>query len=329
MDVQHHIIKDFAFTDGTVLPSISVAYTVLNPTTAKTALVVTCFRGRLQNTCTFAKGALKDHRTIVVALLGNGESSSPSNTPGFPQSTLDYRDCVRAQHDILQNALKIQSLDVVVGFSMGGQTTYHWLLMYPEMVQRAVIICSSARTSGHNVQFLEGPRFALENSVDYVPVAKRDGEMSTATRGIQAFGKAYSAWLTSAEWFQEEGFRSLGFDSRVTWDAATTGVNYSGWDADDLLAMLGMWQRGDVTKIEDGTSKTLFDVLGNIKVPVLLMPCETDQYFRPFVSKREAEVIAQATLKVIPSIWGHLAGSGANPVDTQWMDGQIRVFLGQ
>ncbi|CAK7234521.1 hypothetical protein SEUCBS140593_008970 [Sporothrix eucalyptigena] len=331
MDIKHHVIKDFAFADGTVLPSVSVAYAVLNASAKKTALVVTCFRGRITNTCTFTEGALRDHRVVVAALLGNGESSSPSNTPNFPQATLDYRDCVNAQYDLLANGLHIDSLDVVVGFSMGGQTTYHWLVMYPGMVKNAVIICSSASTSGHNVQFLEGPRFALENSIDYVPIANRrqpDGSVTDkpCVRGIQAFGKAYSAWLTSAEWFDQESYQTLGFDTRADWDFTTTGPNYNGWEADDLLTMLGMWQRGDVKKT--GPTDSLQDTLGTIKAPVLLMPAETDQYFRPFVSKKEAGMIPKATLKVIPSIWGHLAGSGSNPVDTQWMDDQIVSFLG-
>ncbi|CAK7243322.1 MAG: hypothetical protein STHCBS139747_004840 [Sporothrix thermara] len=333
MDIRHHVIENFTFSDGTTLPSVTVAYAELNPLATKTALVVTCFRGRLQNTCTFAQGALQDHRVIVVALLGNGESSSPSNTPGFPQATVSYEDCVRAQKDLLQNALHIDCLDLVVGFSMGGQTTYHWLVMYPEMVRRAAIICSSARTSGHNVQFLEGPRFALENAIDYVPITERRGNAALSAkpciRGIQAFGKAYSAWLTSAEWFDEEGFCKLGFGSRLEWDSATTGPNYNGWDPDDLLAMLGMWQRGDVTRLGGGdfTTKNLADVLGNINVPVLLMPGKTDQYFRWYASEREAGMMPHAILEVIPSVWGHLAGSGVNPVDTQWMDEQISKFL--
>ncbi|CAK7236016.1 hypothetical protein SBRCBS47491_009492 [Sporothrix bragantina] len=336
MDIRYHVIKEFAFADGTVLPSVTVAYAVLNPSAIKTALVITCFRGRLQNTCTFAQGALKDHRVVVAALLGNGESSSPSNTPSFPLATLSYEDCVRAQQDLLTNALHIDSLDVVVGFSMGGQTTYHWLLMFPDMVHRAVIICSSARTSGHNVQFLEGPRFALQNAIDYIPIAERreKGTSLTASpcvRGIQAFGKAYSAWLTSAEWFDEECFRVLGFSSRTDWDSATTGPNYSGWDPDDLLAMLGMWQRGDVANLrnKDSSAHSLSDKLASIKTPVLLMPGKTDQYFRWYVSEREAEMIPNAKLSVIPSVWGHLAGSGTNPVDTQWMDGEISTFLNE
>ncbi|CAK7274942.1 hypothetical protein SEPCBS119000_006432 [Sporothrix epigloea] len=333
MEKQYHVIKNFTFSDGTVLPSVTVAYAVLNPLAAKTALVITCFRGRLQNTCTFAEGALHGHRVVVAALFGNGESSSPSNTPNFPQDTLSYEDCVRAQKDLLHNALRIDFLDVVVGFSMGGQTTYYWLMMFPDMVHRAVIICSSARTSSHNIQFLEGPRFALQNSIDYTPIAlrrKNDTALPAqqCVRGIQAFGKAYSAWLTSAEWFDAGHFGDLGFNSRKDWDNAVTGPNYEGWDPDDLLAMLGMWQRGDVSTLECKCSTdALQDTLARIKAPVLLMPSRTDQYFRWYASEFEAEMITHATLKVIPSIWGHLAGSGVNPMDIRWIDTQISVFL--
>ncbi|CAK7568623.1 MAG: hypothetical protein SEPTF4163_006619 [Sporothrix epigloea] len=336
MNTQRHIIKNFTFSDGTVLPSVVVAYQVFNPSVEKTALVITCFRGRLQNTCTFAKGALQGHRIVVAALLGNGESSSPSNTADFPQDMLSYEDCVRALNDLLHNALHIKILDVVIGFSMGGQATYYWLMMYPDMVRRAVIICSSASTSGHNVQFLEGPRFALLNSIDYVPIAMRrktDAALphEHCVRGIQAFGKAYSAWLTSAEWFDKGCFRTLGFNSRADWDKAVTGPNYSGWDPDDLLAMLGMWQRGDVSTLygKGYTTKTLSETLASIKVPVLLMPSRTDQYFRWQISEREASMITNAVLKIIPSIWGHLAGFGTNPIDTEWMDSQIRTFLAE
>ena len=322
---QHYYISNFSFQDGTTLPSVSVAYRDINPSAEKTALVVTCFRGRLPNTCTFATGALKNHRVIVVALFGNGESSSPSNTPGFP-STVDYPDCVRAQHQLLLDGLKVSTLDVVMGFSMGGQTTYHWTMMYPDMVKNAIIICSSAKTSGHNRQFLEGPKAALENSADYVPVELRTSATPACVRGIRAFGKAYSAWLTSADWFDQQQYASLGFGSQSAWDEVTTGANYNGWDADDLLAMLGMWQRGDITALS--MEATLEASLAKINIPVLLMPCKSDQYFRWEASKRESQMITNAIFRPIPSVWGHIGGSGACKEDTQWMDNEISLFLG-
>jgi homoserine O-acetyltransferase len=324
-DIQSFEIRDFAFENGTVLPSAKLCYLDLNPEHSKTALVITCFRGRLQQTTNFADGALKDHRVIVVALFGNGESSSPSNSQSFPEA-IRYTDCVRAQKELLTSHLGLQSVDVVLGFSMGGQCTYHWSVMYPEFVRNAVIICSSARTSRHNYQFLEGPKAALENAIDYVD--KSLAPASEPSRGLRAFGKSYSAWLTSAEWFDQEQYKSLGYESLEAWDRDITFKGYTGWNPEDLLAMLHMWQAGDIATAVPTGDKTLEAALSSIRARVLLMPCQTDQYFRPDANERESRLIPDVTLEVIPSIWGHVAGGGANPVDKEWMDGKIRAFLG-
>ncbi|KAJ5922812.1 hypothetical protein N7516_010515 [Penicillium verrucosum] len=185
----------------------------------------------------------------------------------FPQSP-NYTDCVRAQHQLISSHLNIPAIDVVVGFSMGGQCSYYWTLMYPELVANAVIICSSARTSRQNYQFLEGPKAALEYAADY-----RKGDNNTTSSrplgGLRAFGKAYSAWLTSPEWFENEMYKSLGYETLSHWDEEVAGTNYYNWYPDDLLAMLGMWQRGDVTSILGDAS--VQEALSRIKARVLVM----------------------------------------------------------
>lgn len=324
--VQYFEIPDFCFQDGSKLSSIHLAYLDINPSAQKTALILTCFRGHLQTTPTFADGSLRDYRIIIVALFGNGESSSPSNSAQFPKS-LDYRDCVRAQRLLLED-LGIKVLDLALGFSMGGQCTYHWAVMYPDYVRNAVMICSSARTSRHNYQFLEGPKAGLENSVDYVNRNANDfSESSKPIRGLRSFGKAYSAWLTSAEWFDRETYLSSGYASFEDWDHQVAGTNYYSWHPEDLLAMLRMWQKGDITKCQSPIGTSLEETLVTIKARVLLMPCLTDQYFRLEASKKEAAHIPFVTLRVIPSIWGHLAGAGSNREDTEWMDREIAEFL--
>lgn len=323
-DIKSFEIKDFTFENGTVLPSAKLCYLDINPGQPKTALVITCFRGRLQSTLNFASGALAGYRVIVVALFGNGESSSPSNSQ-VPDA-VRYQDCVRAQKELLTSHLGLQSVDVVLGFSMGGQCTYHWSVMYPDFVRNAVIICSSARTSKHNYQFLEGPKAALENAVDYVDRSLITSS-SGPSRGLHAFGKAYSAWLTSAEWFDQEQWKTMGYDTLEDWDRDITYRGYAGWEPNDLLAKLKMWQAGDIGAAFPSGDKTLETALSSIKARVLLMPCETDQYFRPDANEREARLIPSATVKVIPSVWGHIAGGGANKVDTEWMDRTIKEFL--
>ncbi|KAI6080189.1 Alpha/Beta hydrolase protein [Hypoxylon rubiginosum] len=322
--IHYYTIQNFTFQDGTTLPSVRLAYLDLNPQASKVAVIPTCFRGRLHSTLNFSNGVFKEWRVIVVALFGNGESSSPSNTTGFPKS-LDYRDCVRAQRELVTH-LGIDSIDAMAGFSMGGQTVYHWLLMYPGFVKNGIIICSSARTSRHNYQFLEGPRAALESSVDYVGFGGHSEEPKPI-RGLRAFGKAYSAWLTSAEWFEEERYKTLGYETLAAWDEEAAGTFYDDWHPDDLLVMLRMWQNGDISKCVEDSHGSVNNALSQITARVLLMPSKTDQYFRWEASEKEARYLADATLEVIPSIWGHTAGGGINEQDTRWMDQKIARFL--
>jgi homoserine acetyltransferase len=309
--LQTYRISDFKFYNGSTLPEVKLAYKILNPHNSKIAVVHTCFKGRLDTTPTYADGALKNHKIILIALLGNGESSSPSNTPNFP-SQIEYMDCINAQYPLLTQELGIKDVDVMLGFSMGGQITYHWLASHPDFIKHAVIICSSAKTSRHNYQFLEGPKAALEHA-------------ASPARGIRAFGKAYSAWLTSAEWFDNECYKDMGFQQLRDWDDVTNIQGYEGWTGDDLLAMLGMWQRGDISRCaKNGDVEA---ALKSIKAKVLLMPCEMDQYFRPYVSHREVKSLQDGLVEVIPSIWGHIAGGGANKKDTEWIDHRMKLFL--
>ena len=324
--IQYIELKDFKFHNGVTLPVVRLAYREFNPESQKTALIPTCFRGRINTTFNFTSGVLQDYRVVVVALLGNGESASPSNTKDFP-ATLDYRDCVRAQNHLIREHLKISSLDVIIGFSMGGQCTYYWTAMYPEIVRNAVIICSSARTSLHNYQFLEGPKAALFHSVDYNSDSFRV-QNKLPIRGLHAFGRAYSAWLSSAEWFEERLFEKHGFKTLEDW-AQAGERGYEDWHPDDLLVMLGMWQRSDlsVAVSPDQQKIPLEQALSSLMTRILVMPCRTDQYFKWEASEKEVSYLKHGELAVIPSVWGHIGGGGANPEDNEWMDRKIASFL--
>lgn len=78
-------IPDFTFASG-AKQSVKIAYQSINPTSTKgTVLIPTCFGGRINTTLNFTTGALREYHVVVVAMLGNGESSSPSNDETFPR----------------------------------------------------------------------------------------------------------------------------------------------------------------------------------------------------------------------------------------------------
>ena len=71
-------------------------------------------------------------RTYIVDAIGNGVSSSPSNSkeqPGmkFPKFTI--RDMVEAEHRRVTATLHLHA---VMGISIGGMQTFSWVLAYPD-----------------------------------------------------------------------------------------------------------------------------------------------------------------------------------------------------
>ncbi len=65
-----------------------------------------------------------------------------------------------------------------------------------------------------------------------------------------------------------------------------------------------------------------------IQARVLLMPGETDLYFRVADNAAELAHLAHAELRPIPSIWGHRAGNPtSNPVDLAFLRDAVRAWL--
>ena len=321
--IQYHTIDDFRFKTGDVR-SVGVAYRSINAGKNKKALIPTCYGGRIDTTLSFCAApcsSLSDYHVIVVAMLGNGESSSPSNSDDFPEK-LDYTDQVHAQYALVTH-LGFEKLDVVLGFSMGGQQAYYWAAMYPDFVGNAVAICSSAHTSSHNYAFLEGPLSALIASHDY------DGGNYRAKKiipvaGLRAFQRAYTAWLYSADWYRQDLWKKVSGKSTMAefMDARQDGK--LDWDAQDLIILGRQWQAGNVGTVGGDYESTLSTT---IKARFLVMPGGTDQYFRHEDSEVEVKLLQRGELAVIPSVWGHAAGGGASQDDNVWMDNRIRQFL--
>ncbi len=76
-------------------------------------------------------------------------------------SLFTHVDNVTAQRRLLEDVFGIERLALAYGWSMGAQQALHWGALYPERVERIAAVCGSAKTSPHNLVFLEGIRAAL------------------------------------------------------------------------------------------------------------------------------------------------------------------------
>lgn len=311
-----------------------VAYWAIGDSSKPAILMPTCYGGTLAGTTPFLYSSDNDNAPIfdpneyfiiVTALLGGSESSSPSNTPApfhgvdFPKTT--YEDNIRLQHALCLS-LGVTELFVYIGFSMGGQQAYHMVTLFPDFAKNMVCIAGSARTSAHNWCFLEGPRYALITAEDF-----HGGRyQQPARKGTLAFARVYSTWALSQAWFREKCWEKIGFDTLQAYLDAEWSFET---DANDLLCLLATWQHGDITRYHAEDQGDLAKTLARIKARCLIMPCRTDEYFPPEDNEIEVRSLRHGELRVIETIWGHIAGAGAGTAeDTAFIKREIAQFLG-
>jgi len=91
---------------------------------------------------------------IVVDALGDGVSSSPSNSKSQPRlqfPAFTTRDMVRSQYRLATETLHLKHLHAVIGVSMGGMQTFEWIVDYPDFMDLAIPIVGSTRLTSYDL----------------------------------------------------------------------------------------------------------------------------------------------------------------------------------
>ena len=107
---------------------------------------------------------------IVVDAIGNGVSTSPSNSPKQPRlqfPRFGIRDMVESQRRLVTEVFGIQKLYAVAGISMGGMQSIEWSVSHPEMVARVVPIVGSPQLTSTDLLLWNAELHALESDVAY------------------------------------------------------------------------------------------------------------------------------------------------------------------
>lgn len=272
--------------------------------------------------------ALDPDRYFIIVLdqLGNGLSSSPSNTPSpldrirFPIITI--QDDVAAQHRLVTEGFGIRRVALVVGYSMGAQQAFQWAASHPDMVERIAPFCGTAKTTPHNAVFLEGLRAALTADSAWMEGEYEDQPV----RGLRAFARVYAGWGFSQPFYKKELYRQMGFGSLSEFLTDFWEKRYLRRDANNLLSMLRTWQLNDLGATQ-GFDGSLERALGAIKAKATVMAGQTDLYFTPEDVEADAARIAGVRFRVIPTIWGHMTGNGIDPADARFIEAEIKALL--
>lgn len=324
---------DVALQSGAVFPALKLAYKTygtLSPGRDNVILYPTSFSAQHFDTeWLIGPDSVLDptrYFIIIPNLFGNGLSSSPSNSGEAPFPQLDYHDAIAVQHRLLTERFGASKLALVYGWSMGGMQAYHWAALHPDMVERVAVVCGSARCASYNHVFLEGVKAALTGD----PAFRNGRFVEKPVAGYRAVGRVYAGWAMSHGFYRDELWREAGFTSLEDYLVRAWDATFARRDANDLLAQIGIWQRGDVSRCASFGGD--FDrALAAIKAHMLLMPGATDRYFD--VRDNEDELgrlvnAKSAVLHPIPSLHGHRAGNPVNnPCDQAFIKAEIATLL--
>lgn len=107
---------------------------------------------------------------ILIDALGNGVSSSPSNSISQPKTLFpqfSIRDMVNTQYKMLTEKLNIHHLAAIVGGSMGGLQALQWAVSYPGFMDKVVAIEASPKLSTYDLLWMHTYIEAVKSDTAY------------------------------------------------------------------------------------------------------------------------------------------------------------------
>jgi homoserine O-acetyltransferase len=247
---------------------------------------------------------------VLVDALGDGVSSSPSNSASqprlrFPRFTI--HDMVESQRRLLHEVLGIDKLHAVMGTSMGGMQAFEWVVAHPDEVERMVAIVGSPQLTSQDLLLWNAELHILDDSISY---AHGNYDGAPAIPGLQEVH-----WMNLAT-----------PELRV---AETSRSDYAGWikpKAYDVSFDWNDWHRQLEAMIAHDVARTyrgdLRAAASHVKAKSLIIVGDRDMMVNAEPAKIFAHAASGATLLAFDDKCGH----GLQGCESQ-LPARVRAFL--
>lgn len=322
-----HQLGDFKLESGAVLHDAFVSYVIHGDPSrlSQGAILVTTAIGSTHHRLDFMIGdgkPLDTSRCCVIAVdaLGNGLSSSPSNSTRQPKDSFprfSIRDMVESQRQLLDH-LGVEKLLAVVGASMGGMQAVQWAVSHPGRMDGLVAMVPMARSSRWSQLVNEMSRRALfvdsacrhprprdEAMRLWVPLAQ--AVMSRSPAAIESYSDTgLLEWLAERE-------HVLAEDGPDPFDWCYQTWAYDGHDV------------GATPGFEGNTEQAL----KQIQAATLVIAPSLDLYNPPFAAKAMADTIPGARFVELSGDEGHACAAGVPSPTTTELRAIVGDFLRQ
>ena len=194
-----HVIRNFRFGTGEVLPELRLHYRTIGTPRRDQAGVIQNAVLLLHGTSgtganflapdfaeqLFEQGQLLDgntHFIIIPDAIGTGRSSKPSDGLHAKFPHYDYADIVTAQHRLVTEKFGATHLRLLLGTSMGAMQAWMWAETYPAVSDAFVALASNpVAIAGRNRAYRRMIIDVIRNDPDY-----NNGEYTKQPHGLVA-----------------------------------------------------------------------------------------------------------------------------------------------
>jgi homoserine O-acetyltransferase/O-succinyltransferase len=300
---EYFVIQNFQFKSGEILKEMKVEFATFGTPLKDEA-------GNIKNAIVFCHGWSGNYSQINLTknvfgpgkpvdsdkyfficptALGSPGSSCPSVSglgPKFPRYTV--ADMISAQYRLVTEHFKIKRLAGVMGASMGGSQTLQWITQYPDFMDWAIPVATTAEFKGRNVGIFGFLSHAIKTDPAY-----QDGTYKEQPRkGMDLGFMGVYLWYFTPAFFKAQ-YKTNDDLLKGLKDA---GLGSAKMDANDII-----W-RNDAMMVH-----SVKNDIPKVKARTLVIGVNTDELFPPedeFIPI--AKAIPGAKLFAYDSIFGHM-----------------------
>ncbi|MCL6259633.1 homoserine O-acetyltransferase [Aquiflexum sp. TKW24L] len=243
---------------------------------------------------------------VCANLLGScyGSSSPLSENPltgkpyyyDFPN--LSTRDMARSL-DHLREYLGINTINTVIGGSLGGQVAIEWAYLLQDQVKNTIILASNAKTSPWTIGFNETQRMAIESDCTWgenQPDAGKKG--MEAARAIAMLSYRHPEDFALKQTDTEEKLDNFRISSYLRYQGQKLGNRFNAFS---YWVLSKAMDSHDLGRGRGGTEQ----VLQQISSKVLAIGVDRDLLFLKEESQFISRHVPKGTYREIQSPYGH------------------------